>query len=208
MSSAGDERPTNKLPGILRLDTLDVHGVFAEESGLLFVPVDPVDYEWHRLSGQRGVVSWTGFGCRFEIDVQVQTPPGGTPLRLIEESEVLRIQERRSIRVAARLPSEVWLNSNSSVSRLTGETINISATGVAIAVDRGTRESPTPLPRAGDLVAITIDLDDRRLPLTAEVIAVDSSLRAAVCRLRFLAARVADADRVAGFVIRSNARRQ
>lgn len=181
--------------------------MFAEESGLAFVPTDPVDFDWRRVHGHRGTASWAGLNCRFEFAVGVELPPGGPPLRLVEHSEVERVQERSSIRVATRLAVEVLLNSAAAVTRLHGETANLSATGAAIALDRRAVKQLGHVASTGDLVALSVELPDHRVPVLGEVVAMVTQGRTPIMRVRFHSARTADVDRIAGFVLRTHARR-
>lgn len=203
--------PVGPRAALLEARQVIVRGVLDDRRGLRFVPEAGASGD--RLaaiaSAGRACVSWAGPLARHELDVAVvECDLGRNEVTLRPVGAVERVQRRRAVRTRVELRCTLLTADAGTVTVSPGRTIDLSAGGAAIVVERDADIGGTmTAPRVGSSVGLVLQLPDRRVAAVAEVLEVGRRAGRTTARLELTQVRASDATALTGFVLRSQARR-
>lgn len=202
--------PLGPRPAVLQAGEDAVRGTFDDRAPMLFLPPDGTDLDRAERIGATGeaVVWWTDGRARYDAPVSIAVIDRrrneiGVQLR----GPVLQIQRRTEIRTAARLRCLVVSRCQVGVVTSPATTMNVSAGGAALVLDRDADVGGHAEVEVGDEVGMVLVLPERRIGLVAEVLHARRRAGRVEMRVRFTTIDRGDARDLTSDLSRMVARR-
>lgn len=202
--------PLGPRPAVLQSGDDAVRGTFDDRAPMLFLPPDGTDLDRAEriCSSGEAVVWWADGRARYDAPVSITVIDRGRNEIGVElRGPILRIQRRNEVRAAARLRCLLLGLCQGGVVASPATTMNVSAGGAALVLDRDADVGGHAEVQAGDEVGMVLVLPERRIGLVAEVLAARRRAGRIQMRVRFTAIDRGDARDLTRDLSRMIARR-
>jgi hypothetical protein len=206
-----DGRDHGPRAAVLQAEGMSVRGVFDDRAPMVFLPHGSADFalaEKVRTCADISVC-WVDELARFELPVEVvavDRKRGEMMLKALGTPD--RVQRRTEVRAPAQVRCTVMTFADDGVVSSPGTTINLSAGGAALMVDRdadiGGHADP---PEVGEQVGMVLALPDRRVGAVATVLGVRHRASRTTLRVSFAQIHPSDSTAITRHVLAVQTRR-